>query len=58
MDEITVRLSAIFLGLTIANVLMAAFTGQWPKAFDHSWFEATALFCVWLNFKLDKMGLL
>ena len=44
------RLLGICFGLVVANFLYQAVNAQdWARAVDVSYFQAAALFCVWLD---------
>jgi hypothetical protein len=49
------RLLMMACGLTAANYLYQAMTGHdWPVALDRSFFQAAALFFVWLALRLER----
>jgi len=45
----TSRLIAIWLGLSIGNVLIACFSGDWRLCWDRSFFQAMALLGVYIS---------
>ena len=49
------RESAVFTGLLIANILVAALfrNGDWPHALEVSYFEGLALLTHWICRKID-----